>query len=105
MHQEGPHMQMPRQPNNRMFRTMSVPHMAMGPGQQQQQPMYGDYNGQVVEYAVLHWVLAAVAFSQSRMLLSSLNAKVGLKSKQSSSFSDCRLQELEQCCLHSTCPA
>ena len=55
MHQEGPHMQMPRQPNNRMFRTMSVPHMAMGPGQQQQ-PMYGDYNGQVEEYTVLHWV-------------------------------------------------
>ena len=28
-----------------MFRTMSVPHMAMGPGQQQS--MYGTYHGQV----------------------------------------------------------
>ena len=69
-------MQMPRQPNSRMFRTMSVPHMAMGPGQQQQQPMYGDYNGQVEKYAVLYCVLAAVVFSQSRKLSSSLNAKV-----------------------------
>ena len=69
-------MQMPRQPNIRMFRTMSVPHMAMGPGQQQQQPVYGNHNGQVVKYAVLHWVLAAVIFVQSRKLSTSLNANV-----------------------------
>ncbi len=31
--QEGhPHMQMHRAPASRMVRTMSVPHMAMGPG-------------------------------------------------------------------------
>ncbi len=44
--QEGPpHMQMHRAPASRMVRTMSVPHMAMGPGQHQ--PMYSEYNGQV----------------------------------------------------------
>ena len=44
--QEGhPMMQMHRAPGSRMVRTMSVPHMAMGPGQQP--PMYSDYNGQV----------------------------------------------------------
>ena len=46
--QEGhPHMQMHRAPASRMVRTMSVPHMAMGPGQHQ--PMYSEYNGQVCE--------------------------------------------------------
>lgn len=43
------HMQMQRPPsNNRMFRTMSVPHMAMGPGQHQ--PSYGNFDasGQMV---------------------------------------------------------
>ena len=39
------HMQMHRAPASRMVRTMSVPHMAMGPGQHQ--PMYSEYNGQV----------------------------------------------------------
>ena len=44
--QEGHHMQTHRAPSSRMVRTMSVPHMPMGPGQQQ--PMYSDYNGQVI---------------------------------------------------------
>lgn len=44
--QEGHHhMQMHRAPASRMVRTMSVPHIAMGPGPHQ--PMYSDYHDQV----------------------------------------------------------
>ena len=66
MHQEGPHMQMPRQPNNRMFRTMSVPHMAMGPGQQQ--PMYSDYSGQVTACSQTLPAAGSVLQSQAQSL-------------------------------------
>ena len=44
--QEGHHhVQMHRAPTGRMVRTMSVPHIAMGPGQHQS--MYSEYNHQV----------------------------------------------------------
>ena len=54
---EGHQVQMQRMTNNRMFRTMSVPHMAMGPGQQQS--MYGTYDGQVSNISWRHHLCVA----------------------------------------------
>ena len=58
---EGHQVQMQRMPNKRMFRTMSVPHMAMGPGQQQS--MYGTYDGQVINICRRHHLCIAHVIS------------------------------------------
>ena len=64
--QEGHHMQMHRAPSSRMVRTMSVPHMAMGPGQQQ--PMYSDYSGQVTACSQTLPAAGSVLQSQAQSL-------------------------------------
>ena len=55
---EGHQVQMQRMPNNRMFHTMSVPHMPMGPGQQQS--MYGTYDEQVSIFSRRHHLCVAI---------------------------------------------